>query len=194
MQEEPHIMVDIPVIMEGFMGIITIHILIQLTEIMCQVVVPQEFLNLIFKMKPQFQHQVTTSFVLWADNFIKSISQSKIALNLSQGHNAKYYSSDRFAQLIGNGLLVIIDKKTRFSDFFNKDEIVTYSDINDLSKKIEKFTNNDVLRQKIAKKGRDKYFKFFNSSAVINPQSNIIFAVSIFFLFTSVLSTLFRFK
>ena len=103
---------------------------------------------------------------IWADNFIETLSKSKIALNLSQGSSYKYYTSDRFAQLIGNGLLVMIDQKTKFSDFFNKDEIVTYSDINDLSKKIEKFSNNDALRQKIAKKGRDKYFKFFNSTIV----------------------------
>jgi spore maturation protein CgeB len=114
---------------------------------------------------------------VWADNFINTISQSKIALNLSQGHNAKYYSSDRLAQLIGNGLLVLIDKKTKISDFFNKDEIVTYSDINDLSKKIKKYSADDVLRMKIAKKGRDKYFKFFNSTIVaefiINKSLNI---------------------
>ena len=96
----------------------------------------------------------------------KSISQSKIALNLSQGHNAKYYSSDRFAQLIGNGLLIFIDEKTKFSDFFNKDEIITYNNINDLSKKIEKYSMDDALRQKIAKKGRDKYFEYFNSTII----------------------------
>ena len=103
---------------------------------------------------------------IWADNFIKAISNSKIALNLSQGIASKYYTSDRFAQLIGNGLLVLIDKNTKFSNFFNKDEIVTYNDIKDLSQKIEKYSNNDVLRQKIAKKGRDKYFKYFNSTII----------------------------
>ena len=114
---------------------------------------------------------------IWADNFIKALSKSKIALNLSQGQNSKYYTSDRFAQLIGNGLLVLIDKKTKFSDFFNKDEVVTYSDINDLTKKIKKYSNDDALRQKIAKKGRSKYFKFFNSTIVaefiINKSLNI---------------------
>ncbi len=114
---------------------------------------------------------------VWADNFIKALSQSKIALNLSQGSGSKYYTSDRFAQLIGNGLLVMIDKKTKFGDFFNKDEIILYKDINDLAKKITKYSNDDVLRQKIAKKGRDKYFKFFNSTIVaefiINKTFNI---------------------
>ena len=103
---------------------------------------------------------------IWADNFLNVISQSKVALNLSQGAPSKHYTSDRFAQLIGNGLLVMIDKKTEISDFFKKDEIVTYTDVNDLSKKILKLSNNDELRQKIAKKGRDKYFKFFNSTVI----------------------------
>jgi glycosyltransferase involved in cell wall biosynthesis len=103
---------------------------------------------------------------IWADKFINVISESKIALNLSQGTPSKYYTSDRFAQLIGNGLLVLIHKKTKIGNFFKKDEIVTYTDLNDLSKKIEKFSNDDALRQKIAKKGRDKYFKFFNSTII----------------------------
>ena len=114
---------------------------------------------------------------IWADNFIDAISQSKIALNLSQGNASKYYSSDRFAQLIGNGLLVMIDEKTEFSNFFNKDEIVMYKDINDLSKKIIKYSNNDKLRQKTSKKGRDKYFKYFNSTKIaefiINKTFNV---------------------
>ena len=103
---------------------------------------------------------------IWADNFLNVISQSKVALNLSQGAPSKHYTSDRFAQLIGNGLLVMIDKKTEISDFFKSDEIVTYENVNDLSKKIIKFSNNDELRKKIAKKGRDKYFRYFNSTVV----------------------------
>jgi spore maturation protein CgeB len=62
----------------------------------------------------------------------------------------------------------MVDKKTKLGDFFNKNEIVTYTNLNDLSKKIEKFSNNNQLRQKIAKNGRDKYFKFFNSTIVAN--------------------------
>ena len=103
---------------------------------------------------------------IWADNFINAISNSKIGLNLSQGTAVKYYSSDRFAQLIGNGLLVFIDEKTKFSDFLNSNEIVTYKNITDLSIKIKKYLNNDKLRIKIAKNGRAKYFKYFNSTIV----------------------------
>jgi glycosyltransferase involved in cell wall biosynthesis len=115
---------------------------------------------------------------IWADNYINAISHSKIALNLSQGIASKYYTSDRFAQLIGNGLLVLIDKNTQFSNFFNKDEIVTYNDIKDLSQKIEKYSNDDELRQKIAKKGHDKYFKYFNSTIIAEFIINKTFNIS----------------
>ncbi len=103
---------------------------------------------------------------VWADNYLLAISQSKIGLNLSQGKPAEFYSSDRFAQLIGNGLLVMVDEKTKIGNFFNKDEIILYKNIKDLSSKIIKFSNDNKLRCKIAKKGRDKYFKYFNSTVV----------------------------
>ena len=77
---------------------------------------------------------------IWSDDFLKIMSQNKIGLNLSQGKSSNYYSSDRFSQLIGNGLLVMIDKKTKIGDFFEKDEIITYHNISDLSEKIIKYS------------------------------------------------------
>ena len=103
---------------------------------------------------------------IWADNFINKISQSKMGLNLSQGKPLKYYSSDRLAQLMGNGLLVFVDEKTKFSDFFSNKEIVIYKNVNDLAKKIIKYSNNNKLRKYIAKRGREKYFKYFNSTII----------------------------
>jgi len=140
----------------------------------------ENFLNTLVNKLPNIKfdlYGVGNKQPIWADNFIKAISHSKLALNLSQGIASKYYTSDRFAQLIGNGLLVLIDKNTKFSNFFNKDEIVTYNGIQDLSEKIEKYSNDDALRQKIAKKGRNKYFKHFNSTIIaefiINKTFNV---------------------
>ena len=49
---------------------------------------------------------------VWADNYLKAISNSKMGLNLSRGEPIKYYSSDRITQIIGNGLVTLIDEKT----------------------------------------------------------------------------------
>jgi glycosyltransferase involved in cell wall biosynthesis len=129
----------------------------------------ETFINKVLKKTPNVRfdlYGMNDKQPIWADNFINAISQSKIGLNLSQGKSAKYYSSDRFAQLIGNGLLVMIDEKTQFGDFFDKNELILYKDSNDLAEKIYKYTNDDNLRKKIAKKGHDKYFKHFNSTKI----------------------------
>ena len=103
---------------------------------------------------------------IWADDYLLAISQSKIGLNLSQGKPAKYYSSDRFSQLIGNGLLVMIDENTKIGNFFNNDEIVLYKNTNDLYEKIIKYSNDNKLINKIARNGKKKYFRYFNSTNI----------------------------
>ena len=115
---------------------------------------------------------------VWADNFINKISNAKMGLNLSQGKPVKYYSSDRFAQLIGNGLLVLVDKKTKFENFLSNNEIITYNNIQDLAKKIIKYNKNDRLRKKIAKKGRVKYHKYFNSKIIAEYIINKTFKIN----------------
>ena len=103
---------------------------------------------------------------VWGDQFISKISNSKMGLNLSRGEPIKHYSSDRLAQLIGNGLLTFIDKKTCYDDFFSEKEMIFYNNLNDLTEKIQKYKKNNHEREKIAKKGKKKYFKYFNSNIV----------------------------
>ena len=54
----------------------------------------------------------------------------------------------------------------KIKEILNKNEIVTYKNLKDLAKKIIKFNKNDHLRKKIAKNGRDKYHKYFNSRII----------------------------
>ena len=89
-----------------------------------------------------------------------------MGLNLSRGEAIKYYSSDRITQIVGNGLVCLIDEKTQYNDFFNKDEMVFYKNVDDLSEKIQKISSDEKLRKKIGKKGKDKYLKYFNSTLV----------------------------
>jgi hypothetical protein len=49
-----------------------------------------------------------------------------MGLNLSRGKPTKYYSSNRIASIMGNGLLTFIDEKVQMQDFFNKNEINYY--------------------------------------------------------------------
>ena len=71
-----------------------------------------------------------------------------MALNLSQGEPLKFYSSDRISQLVGNGVLTFVDRKTKLNKIFKNDEIIFYNGVKDLSKKIIKYKNSDILRNK----------------------------------------------
>jgi len=105
---------------------------------------------------------------VWGSKFIKTISNSKMGLNLSRGKPVKYYSSDRIVQLIGNGLLTFIDKKTKLNDLISTKEAVFYNNMDDLIRKIKIFNNNDKSRKRIARAGRNMYHKYFNSTLVAN--------------------------
>jgi len=103
---------------------------------------------------------------IWGANFIEKISNSSMGLNLSRGKPVKYYSSDRMSQLVGNGLLTFIHKDTHYKDYFSNNQLIFYQNIDDLSYKLNKYKKDYKVRKKIAKNGRDFYFKYFNSTIV----------------------------
>ena len=54
------------------------------------------------------------------NEFNNALINSKMGLNLSRGKPTKYYSSNRIASIMGNGLLTFIDEKVQMSDFLTK--------------------------------------------------------------------------
>ena len=129
----------------------------------------ENLINYLIKKNPKLKFNIfgmNNIQPVWGDEFKRNLYNSKIALNLSQGKTIKYYSSDRIAQLMGNGIATLIDEKTEYKNFFNSDEAIFYSSISDLSKKINKYVKNNDLRDSIAKKGRLKYHKKYNSKII----------------------------
>jgi len=105
---------------------------------------------------------------IWGDKFLNTLSNYKMGLNLSRGKPIKYYSSDRIVQLIANGLLTFIDKKTKLNEIISSRGVIYYNDINDLIKKINFYKRNPKLASKISSIGRKEYFKKFNSNIISN--------------------------
>ena len=103
---------------------------------------------------------------IWADHYFKTIANAKMGLNLSRGAPIKYYSSDRITQIVGNGLVCLIDERTQYKNFFNDKEMIFYKNTSDLSEKILKVSKDEKLRKKIGRAGKNKYLKHFNSSKV----------------------------
>ena len=103
---------------------------------------------------------------IWSSDFYDALYKSKMALNLSRINNIKYYSSNRIASLIGNGILTFVDIHTKLNDFFSDNEVVFYKNLNDLSDKINYYKVNHKKRNLIAKNGKRKYFEIFNNNTI----------------------------
>ena len=128
-----------------------------------------KFLDRLINKIPKIKHDFygfSNKQPIWGNDFNIQLINSKMGLNLSRGKPTKYYSSNRIASIMGNGLLTFIDEKVQMNDFFTKNEIIFYKNINDLSDKIKFYSNKDKLRKKIAKNGKEKYFKLFNESKI----------------------------
>ena len=127
------------------------------------------FLNKLVKKIPNIKYDFygfSNKQPIWGNDFNNALINSKMGLNLSRGKPTKYYSSNRIASIMGNGLLTFVDKSVQLNDFFNTDEIVFYSSIKDLSDKIKFYSTNDRQRKKIAFNGKKKYFKLFNEKRI----------------------------
>ena len=128
-----------------------------------------DFLDKLLKKIPNIKYDFygfANKQPIWGSDFNNQLINSKMGLNLSRGKPTKHYSSNRIASLMGNGLLTFIDEKVQMNDFFNKNEIIFYKNINDLSDKIKFYAKKDNLRKKIAKNGKQKYFKLFNETKI----------------------------
>ena len=127
------------------------------------------FINKLIKLNKNLKFDVygmNNVQPIWAENFINKISNSYMGLNLSRGKPIKYYSSDRLVQITGNGLLTFVDKETQLGDFFNNNEMIFYNNIDDLGYKLNKYKKDTHEGKKIARRGKQKYFKYFNSKIV----------------------------
>lgn len=103
---------------------------------------------------------------IWGNEFINQLSKCRFGLNLSRGEPIKYYSSNRIATLMANGIPTLIDEKVKFSDFFSNNEMIFYKDHYDLIDKVNFYKKNDRKRIQIGINGKKKYLKIFNNQIV----------------------------
>lgn len=93
--------------------------------------------------KPQIQGQA----------YIEALSQCRMGLNYSRRNDVTLYSSDRVAQLTGNGLLTFSPKIPEFELIYKKDELCYFENVDDLIQQVEYFSQNTTEAADIAKRG-----------------------------------------
>ena len=129
----------------------------------------EEFINEIISDLPQLkfaQFGLNNFEPTWGSNYYHYLSKTKMALNISRGKYQNKYSSDRISSLIGNGLLVFINKDTNFQKLLSKNDVIYYKNKKDLITKIKYYNKHDKYRIKIAKSGYHKYHKHMNNRIV----------------------------
>jgi Glycosyl transferases group 1 len=94
------------------------------------------------------------------------LGRARMGLNISKRNDVYLYSSDRMAQLMGCGLLALVDRRTRFDEIFAPDELVTYEGTDELIARIDHFRNHDGERKAIAEKGWRRAHEIFSETKV----------------------------
>lgn len=94
------------------------------------------------------------------------LAQAKMGLNISKRNNVYLYSSDRMSQLMGCGVLTLIDRRTRFGEIFGADELVTFDGDEEMLDKIDYFRKHDDERKAIAEKGWRRAHDIFSERVV----------------------------
>jgi glycosyl transferase family 1 len=104
-----------------------------------------------------------------------SLESAALGLNISCRPDHFLYSSDRIAQLVGNGVAVLIERATGYDKIFTDKEMVFFSSFDELVDQIDRLVKDPARRQAIAAAGRKRYIELFNERAVAAYLLDVIF-------------------
>lgn len=104
---------------------------------------------------------------VWGEKYKDILKTTKMGLNLNAVEGWKYYSSDRIAQLIGNGILTFMWDKGSMKKLISSDHAVYFNSKEDLVEKIKYFHMNDTERKRVAAAGYNHYTEHFSAERII---------------------------
>lgn len=94
------------------------------------------------------------------------IPKCRMGLNLNRRNDAKMYSSDRIAQLTGNGLLTITAGGSGLEELYTTDELVFFSDVANLVEQLDDLLKQPERVTEIARNGWKKAHEEFSTLKV----------------------------
>ena len=112
---------------------------------------------------------------VFGNDYIELLGNSKMALNYNKRNDVSMYSSDRIAQLTGNGLLTFSPRIPDFEKVYTNEEIVYYENEDDLIEKILFYHENSDERKRIAKNGYLKSHLEYNSTKITKFMIDTVF-------------------
>ena len=103
----------------------------------------------------------------WGESYKEILSKSKMALNLNGKEGWPLYSSDRIAQLMGNGILTFLWNKGEMKKVIPDNHALYFDTQEELCEKIIYFHTHDEERKKIAASGYHHYHTHFSAERII---------------------------
>jgi hypothetical protein len=107
--------------------------------------------------------------------YLDFLGRSKMALNISRRNDVTFYSSDRLAQLVGNGLLTFCPRVPGMERLFEDNQIIYFDDLNDLLEKIIYFHRHDRACRTVAEGGWQRAHRCYNSERVCRFMLELLF-------------------
>jgi hypothetical protein len=114
---------------------------------------------------------------VWGQDYLALLKESKMGLNLNSLEDYPLYSSDRIAQLMGNGVLTFLWDKGNMRRLFNDEQVVFFNSIEELREKITHYHLNDAERQAIAQSGHAFYHQHYSSDIITQYMIETLFGL-----------------
>lgn len=104
-----------------------------------------------------------------------ALASCALGLNVSRRADHFLYSSDRLAQLAGNGLVVLMERATGYDTVFSDDEMAFFASFDELVAQIARLVAEPARRRAVAAAGRARYAALFNERATAARLLDILF-------------------
>jgi hypothetical protein len=98
-----------------------------------------------------------------------------IGLNISRRADSRLYSSDRLAQMAGNGLAVLIERQTGYDSLFDDGQMGFFTGVDDLCELLGRLIAEPTRRRAMAGAGRARYHELFNERVVAGYVHDVAF-------------------
>jgi hypothetical protein len=98
-----------------------------------------------------------------------------MGLNLSRRNDVYLYSSDRLAHMAGNGLAVLVDRATRYTELFDESQMAFFSTLGEMVEKAAHLAAHPAERMAVAAAGWSRYHQLFNEQLIAKYVIDVAF-------------------
>lgn len=112
---------------------------------------------------------------LRAAGYQTALEHVAIGLNISRRADSHLYSSDRLAQMAGNGLAVLMERATGYDTLFDDDQMGFFSSFEELADMLRRLIAEPARRRAMAEAGRARYHALFNERIVAGYVHDVAF-------------------